>query len=208
MGVICNGVQRSGTHLLAKCVENCGYKRIEGVLRPYEFDNKNKHDRRRIELKEFLNSFGDDECVIGHSTYPTYLKNNKIIFVTRNPLDWIVSVARYKENGKPIIPSKESIEYIIKYKLKLLFGYIGWLYNSDLVVRFEDLVSGFDAPIKTIRELLASDKDVDHIGRHINKFSKTYTGKLSNHNALFDDYLWDLFADYNGEKLLRLFNYE
>jgi hypothetical protein len=193
--------------MLAKCVENCGFERFEGVLKANYFDKKGKVADRKKTPREFFETFGSKNCVIGHMIYPGFTDGNKIIFITRNPLDWAISMARYKTKDRPTIPSRESVAYIIENKMRILFGFVGWLYKADLVVKFEDLIANNQKPLVNIRNLLGVNIPLELIGSHINLSSRTYTGVLSNHVTYFDSELRELFEENHGGKLMELFGY-
>ena len=145
--------------------------------------------------------------MIGHATFPTTLAGNKIIHITRDPRSWVVSVSRYKEKQNGIVPEKpseETLEFIIKNRLKYLFGFIGWKYNADLVVKFEDIVQKRPKTFEKIIDVAELNCSIEDISSHVNVESRTYTGKLS---SQLDPELEKLFFKYNGLKLMELFGY-
>lgn len=205
MGIICNGVQRSGTHLLAKVFDLCGHYHYPGILQTNYYKARTSNERS-VPAEEFLSKMDHQSCVIAHAGSALTRSGHKLIQIIRDPRDWVVSTARFKARSVDPIPPDWAISVAMD-QLERHWWHIPWLWKSDLVVRFEDLARH---DIKTIDDILsAADCDfasAQHIASKLTG-SRTWTGQLSDWRIVFKDYHRQQFDAKGGSLLMGVYGY-
>tara|TARA_R110000744_G_scaffold61874_1_gene127873 strand:+ start:1689 stop:2249 length:561 start_codon:yes stop_codon:yes gene_type:complete len=159
MNIICNGIQKHGTHALLKAVELLG--------QPIEFE-------------------GMEGAVLAHNEYGSIPVNTKHLFIIRNPKNAFISLMRM--HNIPLttgmlmakLQSYDGENYVDHCK-----PYLDWLDDADtLVINFDDMVSDqgqtvMDSIADHLGVARQSDAKANLLGH-----TETWTGTLSNNETL------------------------
>lgn len=235
--ILCVSLPKAGTHLLerALCLHPRLYRRLVPTLSEGNINRRHGFDA-------LLDSLRPGQVVLCHLAFtPEHRawltdRHIKCLFVIRDPRDIVVSQAYYiaGKRGHPLhklfanVPDlKERLKIAIRgdpaHGLESvgqrLSQFAGWLDQSDLVIRFEDLVAqgGRDNGVQraTLRAIYQAvglspqQEFFDDLARQlVSSVSPTFrTGKSGGWKAHFDPELEDLIRTVAGEKLAR-YGYE
>jgi len=230
--IICNGMPKSGTGILMKCMGLMGFDNKPIIFTRFWPDREVKATKTHTIEDHNKNMF-----YRGHMAY--VYPWDDVITIFRDPRNAAVSWVRYFghiKHGQGKYDWKETKTDLIALILRcgepvgqrgsfvqLYYSYLGWLDNGFCVF-FEDICSDDGKTVKRIADKVGYKGDSmevyeklyggavhpavhkDEKGRNLQAGWSTFTGKLSDWEKVWDDDIQRAWEMVSGDMLVYEFN--
>jgi len=206
MGVICNGLQKSGVRLLQRAVELMGW-----TPAPDKFSRTvTKREWRHEPYGPGFCTLGEHEVAYTHIPYPADIGKHQFIGIIRDPRNVLISAYRwqYRHNPLTATEARTSLEHMMTPRFFMRASqFVDWP-RHRLVFRFEDMVGpSREIHVQVLADILEVEIDAETIAAQMIGGTRTYQPQHSRWQDIWTPDLDKRWKERGGEDLVKAYGY-
>jgi hypothetical protein len=235
--IISNAVPKAGGHFLFAYLGECGLDREHGELyadirvygsrvmrRPLGGSQKAIWGTRQLRTPEnILKDMSTTKVVNAHVHDGVDLEGHKVVFVYRHPRNILVSACRFslvqftwddKTKEPSIQDIRTNLAGHMRSTVARCMAFHGWMFEADVVARFEDLVNPNSGEARKVAERLGLEPKCPTkvLGNNTPWVTESYRGTWSGKHSRWED-VWDKAIDeewrrLGGHKVEKMYGYQ